>query len=134
VANKVVLDASAFLAVANREPGADKVYPRLKTSIMSAVNAAEVLQKLAEKGMSSKKADEYLRQFVHEIADFDYRQAVLVAEMAPKTMVLGLSFADRACLALGCLRGVSVLTGDRDWAKVDLGIHVEQIRPSTNPV
>ena len=134
MANKVVLDASAFLAVANREPGADLVYARLKGSIMSAVNAAEVLQKLAQKGMSEKKADEYLRQFVHEIAEFDYRQAILVAAMAPKTSPLGLSFADRACLALGSLRGVSVLTGDQIWAQVDMGIHVEVIRPSANQI
>ena len=131
---KVVLDASAFLAVANREPGADLIYPRLKASIMSAVNAAEVLQKLAEKGMSHKKASEYLRQFVPEIADFDYRQAVLVAAMVPKTSPLDLSFADRACLALGSLRGVSVLTGDQNWARIDLGIHIEVIRPVMIPV
>lgn len=98
---------------------------------MSAVNAAEVLQKLAEKGMSDKKADEYLRQFVPEIADFDYRQASLVAAMAPKTLPLGLSFADRACLALGQMRGLSVLTGDQVWAKLDLGVQVEVIRPIT---
>ena len=134
MASKVVLDASAFLAVANREPGADQVYPRLRESMMSVVNAAEVLQKLAQKGMSNKKADEYVRQFVHEIVDFDYRQAVLVAAIAPKTLPLGLTFADRACLALGYLRGVSVLTGDQKWEKVDLGIHIEVIRTTTNPV
>jgi ribonuclease VapC len=134
VANKVVLDASAFLAVANREPGADRVYARLKDSIMSAVNAAEVLQKLADKGMSHRKAGEYLRQFVPEIADFDYPQAVLVAAMVAKTLPLGLSFADRACLALASLRGVSVLTGDKVWAQVDLGIHIEVIRPATSSV
>jgi ribonuclease VapC len=134
VANKVVLDASAFLAVANREPGAEKVYPRLKASIMSAVNAAEVLEKLNQKGMGYRMADEYLRQFVQEIAEFDYRQAVLVATMVPKTLPLGLSFADRACLALGTLRGVSVLTGDQNWAKIDLGIHIEVIRPVPIPV
>src|ERR1700722_17764158 len=134
VVNKVVLDASAFLAVANREPGADRVYARLKESVMSAVNAAEVLQKLVQKGMSDKKADEYVRQFVKEIADFDYRQAMLVAAMVPKTLPLGLSFADRACLALGKLRGVAVLTGDQKWAQLDLGIHIEQIRATANPI
>jgi ribonuclease VapC len=131
VANKVVLDASAFLAVANREPGAEKVYPRLKVSIMSAVNAAEVLEKLNQKGMGYRMADEYLRQFVQEIADFDYQQAVLVAKMAPKTLPLGLSFADRACLALGNLRGIPVLTMNQVWAQADLGIHVEVIRPNS---
>ena len=101
---------------------------------MSAVNAAEVLQKLAQKGMSNAKADEYLRQFVQEIVDFDYRQAILVAGMVPKTLPLGLSFADRACLALAKSRGVSVLTGDQDWAKLDLGIQIELIRTTTKPI
>jgi ribonuclease VapC len=134
MASRIVLDASAFLAVANREPGAELVYPRLKESMMSAVNAAEVLQKLAEKGMSHKKAGEYLRQFVQEIGDFDYQQAELVAALAPKTLPLGLTFADRACLALGSLRGVTVVTKDQAWTQADLGIPVEVIRPRADPV
>jgi ribonuclease VapC len=132
--SKVVLDASAFLAVASREPGADLVYPRLKASLMSAVNVAEVLQKLAQKGMSNKKAAEYVRQLVHEIVDFDYRQAVLVATMVPKTLPLGLSLGDRACLALGKSEGLTVLTADQVWATLDLGVQVEVIRTATTPV
>ena len=79
-------------------------------------------------------ADEYLRQFIQEIVDFDYAQAVLVAGMVAKTAPLGLSFADRACLALGKFRGVAVLTGDQDWPKQDLGIQIELIRTPTKTI
>jgi PIN domain nuclease of toxin-antitoxin system len=101
---------------------------------MSVVTAVEVIEKLVLKGMSHKKADEYLQQFVHEIAEFDYRQALLVAAMAPTTSPLGLSFGDRACLALASVRGISVLTVDQAWMKIDLGIRIEVIGPVTNQV
>ena len=44
---------------------------------------------------------------------------------------LGLSLADRACLALGRVTGHTVLTGERDWLQVDLGVTVRHIRPQT---
>jgi ribonuclease VapC len=131
VASKVVLDASAFLAVANREPGAERVTPVLKQSVMSAVNAAEVLQKLVLKGMSLEKADENLRQLVKEIVAFDHEQAVLVGSLVAKTFPKGLSLGDRACLALGKKLGALVLTTDQVWETLDIGVNVEAIRKST---
>jgi PIN domain nuclease of toxin-antitoxin system len=40
----------------------------------------------------------------------------------------GLSFGDRACLALALIHGLPVLTADRAWAKVDVGVEVRLIR------
>ena len=41
--NKVILDASAFLALINNEDGKDIVEPLLPYSIMSSVNISEVV-------------------------------------------------------------------------------------------
>jgi PIN domain nuclease of toxin-antitoxin system len=47
-----------------------------------------------------------------------------------KTRGLGLSLADRACLALAIERGAAVLTADRTWAELDLGIEIRLVRHS----
>lgn len=40
----------------------------------------------------------------------------------------GLSLGDRACLSLAVLRGLPVLTADRVWARLTVGIEVHCIR------
>ena len=42
--------------------------------------------------------------------------------LAPLTKPFGLSLADRACLVLARRLGLPVVTADRAWAKLDLGI------------
>ncbi len=55
--NRIVLDASALLAVLNRESGAEKLTPELLSSaISSTVNLAEVHGKLVERGLSPRDA------------------------------------------------------------------------------
>ena len=125
---KVVLDTSAFLAVANREPGAERVYSVLPDAVLSVVNAAEVLQKLGQKGMTLQKADEYVRRFIGEIVPFDHQQAALVASLWAETQPLGLSFCARACLALGKTLNVPVITADQTWLKLNLGVKIEAIQ------
>ena len=49
----VVLDSSAVLAVIHAEPGADVVIEALDDAIVSAVNHAEVITKLVERGRFS---------------------------------------------------------------------------------
>lgn len=128
MASKVVLDASAFLAIANREPGSDRIYPLLKQSYMSAVNVAEVLQKLTEKGMGSVKADEYVRQLVKEVVEFDHPQAVIAASLASKVIPISLSFGDRACLALGKKLGAHVVTANHEWSGLNIDVRIDVIR------
>ena len=97
---------------------------------MSAVNAAEVLQKLTEKGMSHKKAGEYAAAIRARNCGFRLPSGRIGCGDGPKNVAVGLSFANRACLALGSLRGVPVMTGS-ELGKVDLGIHIQVIRPTT---
>lgn len=114
--------------MANREPGAERVRGVLREAVMSAVNVSEVLQKLVQKGMTLEHAEDYIRQFISEIAEFGLKQAVVTASLDPKTRSLGLSLGDRACLALGQSLNVPVLTADQTWAKLDIGISIELIR------
>jgi ribonuclease VapC len=44
------------------------------------------------------------------------------------TRHLGLSLADRACLALGRLRRLPVLTTDRAWRSLHISVRIEVIR------
>ena len=99
---------------------------------MSAVNAAEVIQKLAQKGMSLESAEDYLRRFVGEVKSYTLSQATLTASLAPRTLPLGLSLADRACLALAKHMNLPVLTADQIWSKLDIGVTVEVIRHTQN--
>src|SRR5258707_9598100 len=50
--NRVVLDASALLAILNQEPGAEKLTPELlSAAAISTVNLAEVHGKLVGRGL-----------------------------------------------------------------------------------
>lgn len=53
---------------------------------------------------------------------------VIPAELRPFTRHLGLSFGDRACLALGHFTKCPILTADKDWSKLDLEFDIRQIR------
>ena len=49
--NKAVLDASAILAILNKEPGAEKLTPEvLNQAVSSTVNLAEVKTKMVNEG------------------------------------------------------------------------------------
>lgn len=54
--------------------------------------------------------------------------AVCIARLRAVTRAQGLSLGDRACLATGIRFGRPVLTGDRGWAAVDVGVAVRLIR------
>src|SRR5579871_2995671 len=118
--SKAVIDASAFLAVAHAEPGADRVRPVLRSGVVSAVNYCEILQTLVRAGMSLTTAAEDVQRFVGGIVPFDEELAVIAAELEATTRPLGLSLGDRACLALGRHLRLPVLTADQAWAKLDI--------------
>jgi PIN domain nuclease of toxin-antitoxin system len=63
-----------------------------------------------------------------EIEPFDDRDASLVGLLRPMTKALGLSLADRACLALGMRLELPVLTADRALMKARVGVAVRAIR------
>ena len=125
----VVLDASAYLACLNGEPGADAVEQTLPRAVMSTVNFSEVVAKLADKGLSEAEIGEVMSAMpVRELAPFDKEQAVSAGLLRRATRRAGLSLADRACLALAKACSAPALTADRAWAGLDLGVRIEVIR------
>lgn len=123
-----ILDASAILAVLQDEPGADRVYPALPGALVSAVNYAEVMSKLVEGGADRHKARQHVLALGIRVVDFDAGLADRVGELRRLTRHLGLSLADRACLALAEREQGSAFTGDRTWLGSVLGIDVQVIR------
>ena len=123
----VVLDASAVLALLLNEPGADKVQATLPGAFLSAVNLAEVMSKLCERGMPADQASIAIGSIGVDIVAFDAEQARLCGELRPGTRALGLSLGDRACLALACLRKMPAMTADAAWAGIP-GCKVTLIR------
>src|SRR5579864_7351913 len=98
--SKIVLDVSSLLAVLLQERGADVVEERVNGAALSAVNYSEVLKKAAEKGGTLEEAASVVRSLGLEIIAFEEWNAADAARLYPSTKSNGLSFADRACLAL----------------------------------
>jgi len=127
--NRIVLDASAILAVINGEPGVEKLTPALLArAVGSAVNLAEVQTKLVTRGWTSEEAWEDATSPVRDILPFDDEQARMAGDLVMKTKPLGLSLGDRACLALGITLNAPVYTADGTWKKVKVGVRVQLIR------
>jgi PIN domain nuclease of toxin-antitoxin system len=126
--NKVVLDASALLALLNQEPGRQKVEEVIPGAAISAVNLSEVIAKLSEAGVPEEPLRTALDSAGLEVHSFDVESAYLAGSLRVRTRKLGLSFGDRACIALGHQLGAPVLTADRSWKELDAGVEVRVIR------
>lgn len=127
--NRIVLDASAILAVIGGEPGAEKLTPTLLAdAIVSTVNLAEVQAKLVSRGWTSEQAWEDASSPVREVVTFDEDQARITGDLIIQTRQLGLSLGDRACLALGIALKLPVYTAERAWKNLKLGPRIHVIR------
>lgn len=129
-----VLDASALLALMDGEPGQEAVLAVLPGARISAVNLAEVVSKLAERGMPAEEAWAGALDLGIAVVPFDSEQAREVGRLRPLTRAHGLSLGDRACLALARSASVPALTTEARWpaASASLGVAVEDIRGRTS--
>lgn len=126
----VVLDASAVLAYLRDEPGSDAVALVLEAwvddpaspALVSAVSWIEIAERVADGDVLDGLAE------VTELVALERDVAELAAGLRPTTRHLGLSVADRSCLAVAIHRTVPVLTADRAWAGLTLGVEVRLIR------
>lgn len=124
----VVLDASALLAFLFREAGHETVDALLPRSRLSAVNLAEVLGRFARDGHDPQTVLLSLEAAPLEIVPFTRADAIRCASLVPITAPLGLSFGDRACLALALTHGIPAVTADRSWAGLELACEIVTIR------
>lgn len=124
-----VLDASALLALLNEEPGSGDVSETIEQgAIMGAVNMSEVVSKLSEFGVPGEIIHETLGNLGIHIVDFDQPLAFDAGMLRRKTVKAGLSFGDRACLALAIKLQLPCMTADQAWTKLDLPIEIKVIR------
>ena len=127
--SRIVLDASAVLAILNGEEGAEKLTPRLlSNAIVSTVNLAEVQSKLVSWGLDPDDAWDAATGPVRDSEPFTSEQARIAGDLVAKTRPLGLSLGDRACLALGIALGAAVYTADQSWKVLRLGVRIHLIR------
>lgn len=124
----IVLDASVILAHLNNEPGADRAAAFFGDALISAVNVSEIVGKLAERGASLGLIRAALSRYGLQVAAFTGELAELTGALRPATKAFGLSLGDRACLALGQLSALPVLTADRTWKELNLSVEVQLLR------
>ena len=118
--SKVILDASALVALVKNEAGADKVEPLLGHIVMSSVNVSETASILLQSEMTAQEVQECLLPLISEIVPFDEEQAFHTAELRKHTKKQGLSLGDRACISLGIKMNLPVYTADKIWQNLQL--------------
>lgn len=123
-----VLDASAVLALLQREPGEETVKAVLDKAAISAVNVAEVVVKLRRLGESEEDAGSDMAAMQLGVIPFDEKLAFVAANLDQITRRHGLSIGDRACLATAKQLNVPALTADHGWRIPGLGVDVQYIR------
>jgi len=126
-----VLDASAVLALLNKEPGHEQVLAVLPTAAIGTVNLTEVISKLCEHGVPPDAAMEAVQCLGVDIVLHSLEHAQLAGALRPTTKAFGLSLGDRACLALGRERRAAVITAERHWderVEAAAGVSIQRIR------
>ncbi len=132
--SRVVVDASALLAILCREPEASASSERVFGSLISTVNLAEVYSKTREKGIEEEAIEWVVTGLQIEAVAFDDEMARITGGLRESTRSLGLSLGDRACLALGIRESLPVLTKDRKWQDADVGVEVEILKRAMDPL
>ena len=129
-----VLDASALLACLRGEPGSRTVEEALAAGAsINVVNYAEVLSRLGDAGEEPAVAHRHLQEQgliggLLQLASLTEDDAVAIARLRVATRTQGLSVGDRACLATGLRLDRPVVTADRSWASLDVGLTIRLIR------
>jgi len=126
--SKYVLDASALLALFNKEDGYKRVADVVTHSVMSAVNVSEVIKILQKNHVEGSVARHLITDVLGEIIPFDEKQAYTAAILDQTTSKLGLSLGDRACLSLAQHLNAQILTADKIWSKLKFSVSIEVIR------
>jgi PIN domain nuclease of toxin-antitoxin system len=98
----------------------------LAATMVSAVNWSEVLQKARARGVETSGMREDLQSLGMELVPFGDREAEAAADW--QTGGSALALGDRACLATARVRDLPVVTADRAWPAMGLGVRIQLIR------
>jgi PIN domain nuclease of toxin-antitoxin system len=95
---------------------------------MTSVNLCEVPGRFARDGHDPYDVLRRLQASPIEFVPFDQGLAAAAASLIMASREHGLSLGDRSCLALARERGIPVLTADRAWLQLDLGLDIRCVR------
>lgn len=123
-----VLDASALLALFFEEKGAERVAEVWPLACISAVNLSEAVAKVIDRSVEQSRVQRMLHHLEIEVVPFDRSLAERAGQLRVETKRLGLSFADRACLATAAARSHVAVTADRAWQPLSSTLGIEFIR------
>jgi ribonuclease VapC len=123
-----VMDSSAVLASLHGEPGGDFVRSELSDAFITAINFAEVVSKLIARGMPERSAMLAVARFGTRCVAMEQDHADIAGAIHANTRRAGISMAAAFCLALAKERGWPVLTSDRRWKELNVGVDVTLIR------
>jgi ribonuclease VapC len=120
-----VLDSTAVIALLWSEPGHEQVAELLTGSVVSAVNVAEVANKLVQSGATAESVRESLVKLELGVVNWSEDMAYRSAEFTRFSKSHGLSLGDRACLTLAKQLHATAVSGDRAWRRLPaLGVSV----------
>ncbi|MGD0547588.1 MAG: PIN domain-containing protein [Terracidiphilus sp.] len=132
--NRIVLDASAVLAMILNEPGGERVEVLLDELelgldadvFISSVNWCEILTRMQREKlvMSGERLSSVLTGV--ELAPFVRSDAEMAATFSYVSRAL--SLGDRACLALAKSKQATAWTTERLWSQCNLDVSIELIR------
>jgi ribonuclease VapC len=132
--SKIVLDASAVLAMILKEPGGGRVEAALDavgrgtdTQIaISTVNWCEVLTRLQRSPASLTPEELAGIMSGVDVVPFERSDAELAAQINLHAQFI--SLGDRACLALASARKATAWTTDKTWSRVKTDISIQLLR------
>ena len=116
--SKVVLDASAVLALLKGERGGAKVAGVLADAAIGSFNLAEVISHFVRLGAPIEEVREMLGALPMRVVAADEALAWEAGALRAVTAEAGLSLGDRFCLALAKREGVTAYTADQAWKTV----------------
>jgi PIN domain nuclease of toxin-antitoxin system len=125
---EIIADASAILAALKNERFSLFEPDHLVRASICSVNFSEVLTKLRSDGLTAEQSASAAGRLDLRVVAFDRDLASIAADLWVRTRRFGLALGDRACLALGLQLNHPVVTADRVWAGLDIGVDVILIR------
>jgi PIN domain nuclease of toxin-antitoxin system len=125
-----LLDASALLAVAFNEDGAEQVMLALSRPQVgiTVANLTEVVSKLRQRGMTMAGCRAFIEDLQLIVVSADTETALLAGELHAQTRWAGLSLGDATCLATAVQHGATVVTADRAWGRLGVGVGISVVR------
>ncbi len=124
----VVIDASAALTFVLGEEGGEKALEQIDGVAISAANWAEVVEKAIRANVDDRSLRNVFEGLGARVLPVDVEHAEDAARLREATRSFGLSLADRICFALAMALGAPVVTADRAWTELDLGVEIQLIR------